>query len=229
MEQHALERLETVMEQAGELSRAEWVPFDQLVNNTFAQKGHQLTYPLPPAGGGTCNIFFCMSEYRSKRCGIPLFFRIFRLFPSFSPCFLWTTAAGCAIFMMNTYSCTSPVSGQKGQILLRPTPAKQNIPRRILALLLLALMLSGLAIPVLAVSGSEGYVNTDEVHVRTGPGTGYASLRFGGSTDILLYRGQYVKILSTRKSSDGAAGIRSFLHTMAITSWASCAAISSPI
>ena len=26
------------MEQAGELSRAEWVPFDQLVNNTFAQK-----------------------------------------------------------------------------------------------------------------------------------------------------------------------------------------------
>lgn len=38
MEQHALERLETVMEQAGELSRAEWVPFDQLVNNTFAQK-----------------------------------------------------------------------------------------------------------------------------------------------------------------------------------------------
>ena len=38
MEQQALERLETVMEQAGELSRAEWVPFDQLVNNTFAQK-----------------------------------------------------------------------------------------------------------------------------------------------------------------------------------------------
>ncbi len=88
---------------------------------------------------------------------------------------------------------------------MRPTPAKQNMPRRILALLLLALMLSGLAIPVLAVSGSEGYVNTDEVHVRTGPGTGYASLRFGGSTDILLYRGQYVKILSTRKSSDGSS------------------------
>ena len=87
---------------------------------------------------------------------------------------------------------------------MRPTPAKQNMPRRILALLLLALMLSGLAIPVLAVSGSEGYVNNDEVHVRTGPGTGYASLRFGGSTDILLYRGQYVKILSTRKSSDGS-------------------------
>lgn len=38
MEQHALERLETVMEQAGELVHSQWVPFDDLVNNTFAQK-----------------------------------------------------------------------------------------------------------------------------------------------------------------------------------------------
>ena len=37
MEQQALERLETVMEQAGELDRSDWVPFDELVNNTFAQ------------------------------------------------------------------------------------------------------------------------------------------------------------------------------------------------
>ncbi len=37
MERHALERLETVMEQAGELQRSEWVPFEELVNNTFAQ------------------------------------------------------------------------------------------------------------------------------------------------------------------------------------------------
>ena len=37
MERHALERLETVMEQAGELDRSDWVPFDELVNNTFAQ------------------------------------------------------------------------------------------------------------------------------------------------------------------------------------------------
>lgn len=37
MERHALERLETVMEQAGELSHSEWVPFEELVNNTFAQ------------------------------------------------------------------------------------------------------------------------------------------------------------------------------------------------
>ena len=38
MEQQALERLETVMEQAGELVHSQWVPFDDLVNNTFAQK-----------------------------------------------------------------------------------------------------------------------------------------------------------------------------------------------
>lgn len=38
MEQQALARLETVMEQAGELVHSQWVPFDDLVNNTFAQK-----------------------------------------------------------------------------------------------------------------------------------------------------------------------------------------------
>ena len=37
MEQQALERLETVMEQAGELEHSQWVPFDDLVNNTFAR------------------------------------------------------------------------------------------------------------------------------------------------------------------------------------------------
>lgn len=37
MEQQALERLETVMEQAGELTHSQWVPFDDLVNNTFAR------------------------------------------------------------------------------------------------------------------------------------------------------------------------------------------------
>ncbi len=36
MEQQALERLETVMEHAGELTRAQWVDFDELVDNTFA-------------------------------------------------------------------------------------------------------------------------------------------------------------------------------------------------
>ena len=38
MEQQALERLETVMTQAGELSPDQWVDFDGLVDNRFAQK-----------------------------------------------------------------------------------------------------------------------------------------------------------------------------------------------
>ena len=38
MEQSALERLETVMEHAGELERSQWVNFDALVDNSFAQK-----------------------------------------------------------------------------------------------------------------------------------------------------------------------------------------------
>ena len=38
MEQSALERLETVMEHAGELTREQWVDFDALVDNSFAQK-----------------------------------------------------------------------------------------------------------------------------------------------------------------------------------------------
>ena len=31
------ENAETVMEQAGELRHSDWVPFEELVNNTFAQ------------------------------------------------------------------------------------------------------------------------------------------------------------------------------------------------
>ena len=38
MEQQALERLETVMTQAGELTSDQWVDFDGLVDNRFAQK-----------------------------------------------------------------------------------------------------------------------------------------------------------------------------------------------
>lgn len=41
MKQEALERLETVMESAGELSRDEWVDFHKLVDNSFAQKAVQ--------------------------------------------------------------------------------------------------------------------------------------------------------------------------------------------
>ena len=41
MEPSALERLETVMEHAGELTRAEWVDFDKLVDNSFAETAAQ--------------------------------------------------------------------------------------------------------------------------------------------------------------------------------------------
>ncbi|MCI2058479.1 MAG: ABC transporter substrate-binding protein [Oscillibacter sp.] len=38
MKQESLERLETVMESAGELEHSQWVEFDQLVDNSFAEK-----------------------------------------------------------------------------------------------------------------------------------------------------------------------------------------------
>ena len=38
MKREALERLETVMESAGELAREQWVDFDKLVDNSFAEK-----------------------------------------------------------------------------------------------------------------------------------------------------------------------------------------------
>ncbi|MBE6971452.1 MAG: ABC transporter substrate-binding protein [Ruminococcaceae bacterium] len=41
MEQQALERLETVMEHAGELTRDQWVDFGKLVNNSFAETAAQ--------------------------------------------------------------------------------------------------------------------------------------------------------------------------------------------
>ena len=37
MEQEALERLETVMETAGELQHDQWVDFSKLVDNRFAE------------------------------------------------------------------------------------------------------------------------------------------------------------------------------------------------
>ena len=38
MQKDALERLETVMETAGELKRDEWVDFSKLTDNSFAEK-----------------------------------------------------------------------------------------------------------------------------------------------------------------------------------------------
>ena len=42
MERQALERLETVMTQAGELAADQWVDFDGLVDNRFAQKANEI-------------------------------------------------------------------------------------------------------------------------------------------------------------------------------------------
>ena len=42
MERQALERLETVMTQAGELTPDQWVDFDGLVDNRFAQKANEI-------------------------------------------------------------------------------------------------------------------------------------------------------------------------------------------
>ncbi len=41
MKQESLERLETVMETAGELTRGDWVEFNKLVDNSFAEKATQ--------------------------------------------------------------------------------------------------------------------------------------------------------------------------------------------
>ena len=38
MEQSALERLETVMTEAGELQKEDWVDFTRLVDNSYADK-----------------------------------------------------------------------------------------------------------------------------------------------------------------------------------------------
>ena len=38
MKQEALERLETVMETAGQLQHSQWVDFSKLVDNSFAEK-----------------------------------------------------------------------------------------------------------------------------------------------------------------------------------------------
>ena len=38
MKQESLERLETVMETAGQLEHSQWVDFSKLVDNSFAEK-----------------------------------------------------------------------------------------------------------------------------------------------------------------------------------------------
>ena len=64
-------------------------------------------------------------------------------------------------------------------------------------------MLTSLVLPVLGIVGEDAYVNDDAINVRSGPGVQYATVKFSGS-GIMLYRGQYVKIIATQKGSDGA-------------------------
>lgn len=75
--------------------------------------------------------------------------------------------------------------------------------KRITAFLLSALLMASIVIPVLAATPVDAYVNDDEINVRTGPGTSYKIVQFDGSKNICLYCGQYVKIISSTKGSDG--------------------------
>ena len=86
---------------------------------------------------------------------------------------------------------------------MQSSSAKRNIVKRIVSAFLLCFMLVGMVTPVLAGAGTEAYVNDDEINVRAGPGTSYSAVLFNGQKNIRLYRGQYVRIVSTQKGSDG--------------------------
>ena len=85
---------------------------------------------------------------------------------------------------------------------MRLSSAKPNIAKRLLSALLLALMLVSLVTPVLAGTGTEAYVNLDDVNVRTGAGTQHATVKFSGS-GIMLNKGHYVRIIATQKDTAG--------------------------
>lgn len=82
--------------------------------------------------------------------------------------------------------------------------AKSNRIKRTLSVFLAALLLISLVLPVLGSVGEDAYVNDDTINVRSGPGTSYSSVQFGKSKAILLYRGQYVRVIATEKGTDGA-------------------------
>lgn len=82
--------------------------------------------------------------------------------------------------------------------------AKSNCIKRALSVFLAALLLISLVLPVLGSVGEDAYVNDDAINVRSGPGTSYSSVQFGKSKAILLYRGQYVRVIATEKGTDGA-------------------------
>ena len=88
--------------------------------------------------------------------------------------------------------------------LLTYSSAKSNRIKRALSVFLAALLLISLVLPVLGSVGEDAYVNDDAINVRSGPGTSYSSVQFGKSKAILLYRGQYVRVIATEKGTDGA-------------------------
>ena len=88
--------------------------------------------------------------------------------------------------------------------LLTHSSAKLNRIKRTLSVFLAALLLISLVLPVLGSVGEDAYVNDDAINVRSGPGTSYSSVQFGKSKAILLYRGQYVRVIATEKGTDGA-------------------------
>lgn len=88
--------------------------------------------------------------------------------------------------------------------LLTHSSAKSNHIKRTLSVFLAALLLISLVLPVLGSVGEDAYVNDDAINVRSGPGTSYSSVQFGKSKAILLYRGQYVRVIATEKGTDGA-------------------------
>lgn len=74
--------------------------------------------------------------------------------------------------------------------------------KRITAFFLLILLMASIVIPAFAANPIDAYVNDDEINVRSGPGTTYKIVQFSGN-NIKLYSGQYVKIISSEKGSDG--------------------------
>ena len=78
-----------------------------------------------------------------------------------------------------------------------------HLTKRLLSVFMLALMLASLVSTALASTGEDAYVNEDEINVRSGPGTQYDTVKYSGS-GIMLYRGQYVRIIDTQRGADGA-------------------------
>ena len=75
--------------------------------------------------------------------------------------------------------------------------------KRVLALLLAALLLASTAVVALASQPQDAYVNDDEVYVRVGAGRNNSVLTFKGNY-IKLYRGQYVQIMGSGYDSGSA-------------------------